>query len=394
MRTLDRYVLWETTKPLTLALVVVLVALLLERLLRILDLVANQGGPLVLALRMIVSLVPQYLGLALPAAFFLAVFLVVGKLAGNSELDAISGAGVSLARLLRPLIAVGAILALASLFLYGYVQPHARYAYKAILYLVSNAPWDATLQEGVFVDDRGTLTLMAEEIDADRRELHGIFVNQELGRGRSLATTARRAELLRDASGDHYLLRLRDGVQIRSGPRPGDAGALAFASLDIALDLDGVIAPFRARGAGERELTLVELWRRREEGDPLGPNIRAELHARLARALSLALLPFVAAPFGVAAKRTRQAAALAVAAVVLLVYDHMLLFGASLAELGRVPASLGLWLPFAAFAALGWGLFHRVLRRPDHNPLDAAFGTVEGLFRLARGILPHRAAST
>ncbi len=380
MSRLDRYVLWETSKPLVLALVVVLSALLMERLLRILDLLANQGGPLMLALKLIASLVPQYLGLALPAAFFLAVFLVIGKFAENSELDAMQGAGVSFARLLRPLIVVGVVLAAASLLLYGYVQPHARYAYKAIQHIVSNAAWNATLQEGVFVDSRGRLTLMAEEIDAVRGELGGVFVYREQGGGVALTTTARSAGLVGTGDGRHFLLRLQDGVQIRTGPSPGDVSSLTFESLDVELDLDVAIPPFRGRGAGEREMTLAELWRQRDEDGPTGQKIRAELNSRLARALSLALLPFVAAPFGVAAKRSRQAAGLAVAALVLLIYDDLLLLGASLAEDGRISAAVGLWLPFAGFALLGAVLFRRAARGLDSNPVTMA---LDGLDRIA-----------
>ncbi|MSP82226.1 MAG: YjgP/YjgQ family permease [Alphaproteobacteria bacterium] len=385
MTKLDRYVLAEAGKPLLLALVVVLAALLMERLLRILDLVANQGGPLLLALRLIASLVPHYLGLALPAAFFLAVFLVISKFAQHSELDAIQGAGVSLARLLRPLIVLGALLAVASLLLYGYIQPHARYASKVIQYVIANSAWDTMLQEGVFIEEGGKLTLLAEDIDQADGTLGGVFVNRELGGGRSLATTARTAELLRSPDGRRVLLRLHDGVQISAGPEIDDVGVMSFGSFDVDVALDGEIPPFRARGRGERELTLVELWHRRGDAGTLGPAIRAELHARLARALSLALLPFVAAPFGVAAKRTRQTAGLTVAAMVLLLYDHALLFGASLAELERIPAPLGSWVPFAAFATLGAVLFRRVLRRPDNNPVDAVLDALEATARtLAR----------
>ena len=48
---LDRYLLIETIRPLTVGLGIVLSALLLERMLRLFDLLVNKGGPLVLVLK-------------------------------------------------------------------------------------------------------------------------------------------------------------------------------------------------------------------------------------------------------------------------------------------------------------------------------------------------------
>lgn len=379
MRVLDRYILGEALRPLGLGLAVVLVALLLERLLRLLDLLANKGGPLVLVLRMVASLVPHYMGMALPAAFFLAVFAVTSRFAAQSELDAAYASGVGFGRLIAPLVAFAAALTLASVVLLGWLQPHSRYAYRSVVHLVTNAAWQATLEPGAFVGD-GTITLMAERIDAGRRELGAVIIDRREGTG-GTTTTALSGQLARDADGTGVILRLADGVQIRSGPRADDPAVLRFERLDVALDVGLAAAPFRLRGEGERELTMGELWARRDEAGAESPRIRAELHARLVRACSLIVLPFVAAPFGLAAKRARQGAGLVAAAVMLLIYHHVLQFGESLADLDRVPAPLALWLPFAAFAAFGLWLSARVARRPGANPLDAVLDVLESAGR-------------
>lgn len=379
MRVLDRYVLIETLRPLVLGIGVVLAALLLERLLRLLDLLANKGGPLTLVLRMIANLVPHYMGMALPAAFFLAVFAMTSRLAAQSELDAAFAAGVGFPRLIAPLVAFAAVLALASLALLGWLQPHSRYAYRSVVYVVTNAAWDASLAPGAFVSD-GTLTLMAERVDAAANELGGIVIDRRDEAG-GLTTGARSGRLARAENGEGLVLHLSDGVEIRSGPGVEDPAVLRFDSLDVALDVAGALAPFRLRGEGERELTLGELWARRGDGGDEGQRVRAELHARLVRAVSLILLPFVAAPFGLATKRARQGAGLVAAVLVLLIYHHVLQFGESLADLGYVAAGPALWLPFAAFGAFGLWLSARVARRPGATPLDAVLDGLDGAGR-------------
>src|ERR1700754_583561 len=70
-RTIERFLVSLAARPFAATLVIVLPALLLERLLRLFDLLADAGVPAGSVGHMLVDLVPQYLGLALPAALFI-----------------------------------------------------------------------------------------------------------------------------------------------------------------------------------------------------------------------------------------------------------------------------------------------------------------------------------
>ena len=65
---IDRYMLKRVSWPLAGAIVIGMAALLLERLIRLLDLFANRGGPLTLILKMLGNLVPHYLAIAIANA--------------------------------------------------------------------------------------------------------------------------------------------------------------------------------------------------------------------------------------------------------------------------------------------------------------------------------------
>src|SRR5262249_60579189 len=67
--------------------------MLLERMLRLLDFILDKGGPFYLVLKMLANLIPHYLGLAIPVAFFVGMLLAVMRLSGDSELDAIYAMG-------------------------------------------------------------------------------------------------------------------------------------------------------------------------------------------------------------------------------------------------------------------------------------------------------------
>ncbi len=63
----DRYLLRRMAPRMAVALLVTLLALMLDRVLRLIDLVATQGAPLELVVGMALNLVPHYLGLAVTA---------------------------------------------------------------------------------------------------------------------------------------------------------------------------------------------------------------------------------------------------------------------------------------------------------------------------------------
>lgn len=56
---IDRYMLKRVTWPLAAGILIGMAALLLQRLIRLLDLFANRGGPMMVILKMLGNLVPQ-----------------------------------------------------------------------------------------------------------------------------------------------------------------------------------------------------------------------------------------------------------------------------------------------------------------------------------------------
>ncbi|MGQ9367803.1 LptF/LptG family permease [Azospirillum sp. ST 5-10] len=395
MRLIDRYILVQTAKPLGVSLAVVLIALVLERLLRLFDLLATQGKQFGQIMNMLVNLVPHYLGLALPAAFFISIFLVSARFSEDSELDALHGCGLSVRRFSRPFLGLGVLLTVFSVALYGYIQPYSRYTYRSIFHVVTNAAWDASVTAGTFIDAGNGYTVYADRLDRDGRRLERVFIHETRPTGTEVTTTAESGFLQASADSDFLRLRLHNVVQIRTAPGENPA-AVAFDELLVDHRFPRDIPLFRSRGDSERELTMTEL--RREMADPGAPvphsRLVAEFHARLVRSVSLMLLPMLAVPMGMAAKRSFRWQGIAVAAVILLLYHHAVQFGESLGDLGRVPPVLSLWGPFAVFAALCLALYLMADRRPGVNPFEPVFEAVDGVVRRVRRLLPRRRVAT
>ncbi|MFT9061812.1 MAG: LptF/LptG family permease, partial [Acetobacter orientalis] len=162
---LDRYLILQVMPPFLVALSVVMSALLLERLLVLFNLLAAGNNHIATFLGLLGTLLPHYLGLAIPAALCTSVFTVMRRMSQNEEIDAINSSGISLTRVARPYILLGLLLGAMSFFLYGFIQPLARYDFREALYVASHTGWAPRLQSRTFARPSDTLTLVADHVD-------------------------------------------------------------------------------------------------------------------------------------------------------------------------------------------------------------------------------------
>lgn len=399
---IDRYVLERALVPLTASIGIALVALLLERMVRLMELLVNQGGPVLLVLKLLANLVPHYLGLALPLALFLGITLSATRLSVDSELDALQSAGVGLVRLLQPVLWLTLAMTLVMVLLVGWLQPLTRYQFRALMWAATNSAWDLAVEKGSFFNGIGSYTVLIEDIGDNGRTLKGVFVQQRKPDGGTVMMTAQTGEAARLPDNGQILLKLYNGRRAESQRDSDKITVLSFERFDLPMEV-AASDPFRDR-SGERELTFTELicqvrlqglgaapsptpWPCSESARPIqfkGNRLYSEIHARLVRILSLLFLPFMSIPLGLASRRSQKGVGLVVGVVLLALFNYLLQFGEKGADYGKVPPWLGLWTPWLAMMALGFFLFWLVKERPRDNPVETMF---EALERLRAGMV-------
>ena len=123
MQSIDRYMARLIALPLFATLIISAMLLVLDRMLRLFEFVATEGGPVSVVWRMLANLLPEYLGLGIPVGLMLGILLAFRRLATTSELDVMRGVGMSYGRLLRVPYMYAIALAAANLAIVGYLQP-------------------------------------------------------------------------------------------------------------------------------------------------------------------------------------------------------------------------------------------------------------------------------
>lgn len=383
-RLIDGYLLRLLVWPIIGCLGVTVIALLLERVLRLLDVLSQSSARFGYVTSLAANLVPHYLGLALPVAFFVALFIVITRLSDGSEIDALLASGQSLTRIAAPFVCVGLFLTIFSLVVFGYMQPYSRYAYRAVMHEAVNAGWNGKLNGGAFIDEP-KLLMTADGADPAGQRLTRVFIRRLDANGREEVITAATADLRADAGAKAVTMLLRKGQRIGLDAR-GQYRTLVFDQFTTQVPLAGAAALLRSRGGDERELTLGELARQAKLPHPVVPHatLLAELYGRLARAAFLPFLPLLAFPLGLAAKRGNRTPGLIIAGVLLLAFQHSLQLGQSLAESGKAMPLAAIGAPFLIFTSFSVWMFLGSRKRPGQTPVSELIRRMGGGIRRLR----------
>jgi lipopolysaccharide export system permease protein len=365
----DFYIFRQVAKPLIIALTVALLVLLIERMLQLINVVLGAHGTLTVVLQILAYLVPQYLSLALPISLMIGVMFAFGRLSRDGETGALLAAGVGLSRQARPVLALASIIALFSVVVHGYMKPYGRYAYQALVFVVTDATIQAFVRTGVF-SRLGDTTFLVEGLSDDGARFKRVFVYEDKTGNEAAVIAAQNGSLLRTEIGTPPTLSLSDGIRLMTSAPVGDEGdekdsaelgadVLQFDQLRTQLG-SGVAQTFRPRGKDEREMTVDELWDRRHDPPPgvRSSDLIAEFHGRIVRVLSILVLPFLGIALATKTGRRDRMQGLAVGIILLVLFNQILDFGENATESELINAFVGLWLPFIAFCAIAFGIFY------------------------------------
>lgn len=372
---IDRYILRLTVVPMLGVFALAASLLMLDKMLRLFDFVAVEGGPVGVVFKMLGALVPEYASLAIPLGLLLGVLLAFRKLATSSELDTMRAVGLSYFRLLRMPYAITLVLMAVNVALVFYIQPVSRYYYEQLEYELRSGALGASIKVGEFTTLADRMALRIEASEDDGRRLVGIFARVANKKGQVLSISAREGAFLATKDNpDTIILRLTEGTIIQdTGLKGQTPRVLSFSRHDLPIDLPAM-AKFRARGDETREYILPELlkigWNKASPEDARDKSV-ASFNFRLVEVLMMFLMPLLAVALAIPPKRSTSALGVFVSIVMVVAYHKVNQYGEDIASLGRLDPMLAFWVPFVLFAALIVWMYWRVAYVPGGQAIGA-----------------------
>jgi len=389
---IDRYIFRLVVLPMLGVFAIAASLLMLDKMLRLFDFVAVEGGPVGVVFKMLGALIPEYASLAIPLGLLLGVLLAFRKLATSSELDVMRAVGLSYTRLLRVPYIITVVLMAVNLALVFYVQPVSRYYYEQLQYELRSGALGASIKVGEFTTLADRMALRIEASEDEGRRLEGIFARVANEKGQVLSISAREGAFLATTdSPDTIILRLTDGTIVQ------DTGSntprvLSFTRHDLPIDLPQV-EQFRERGDAEREYILPELLKIGWSGTTTQAKrdaSQASFNFRMVEVVMMALMPLLAVALAIPPKRSTSALGVFLSVVMVVAYHKVNQYGEDIASLGRFDPALALWVPFVLFAALILWMYYKVAFVPGGQPIGALETAFDKLAKRVRKLFGRR----
>ena len=376
---LDLYLVRGVAGPFVIITLAVGAAMMLERALRLIHELAGRGADLSYFLPILLQLVPYYLDLAIPAAFMVALMLLVARLDDNLELEAMLASGVSLARIAAPLAALGLVVGAASLVAGGWLEPLGRYGLRTLRAEAINAGRIGRLQPNAFYHPAESFALTFDARGPAGR-VGRIFVWQRLSDGRELVLTARAGRVGFDPRARQFGLDLEGGRYVSERPGQPAPDLVVFDRLALRESLRLQEASWR-RGWDQREMTVTELAAALAGGESRIPRnaLAAELYAALARAALMPLIPLIVLPLAFTTKKGRRGLGLLIGGALLAAFHHGMNFAKHLALSGAADARAAILGMTALCVAIVLIVFLSGRRLPSHGPIHAVLKPLSGL---------------
>ncbi|HXG57165.1 MAG TPA: LptF/LptG family permease [Vicinamibacterales bacterium] len=226
MRTLDRYIIREILPPFILSLLIFTFILEIPPVMRSLEQLVAKGVSWGVAGRILLTLVPQGLGLTIPMATLTGILIGFGRLSSDRESVALLACGVSPYRLLRPVLAFALVMAGATMYVMLQAIPDANQSFREITFELVSKKVKSDIRPRVFFDEFPGFVLYARD-DAPQGGWRDVMVADTRKPGSSDVFFAGHGDLSIDRPNQRVDLILSEGRRYSTG-QPGQSEVYSF----------------------------------------------------------------------------------------------------------------------------------------------------------------------
>ena len=416
-----RHILARHAAPFAFASFVLMFVFLLQFLVKSLDQLAGKGlAPAVIAELIVLSLAWMVV-LAVPMAVLVATLMAFGQLASTNQITALRASGVSLYRMIAPVLLASVVVCWLLIRFNNDVLPDANHRTKILLNDISRKKPTISIVPGMFGQLMPGYTILVRKTFEESNDLEGVTIFDYTSPSIMTTITGTRGAVSFSSDYRKLVMDLSDGEIHEQGDREGKQyRRIKFVKHRIAMDAEGFDFQRSAEGTfgrGDRELSasamraiVDSLHQVREASiqrlhaaidrqlqDQLGPSyqpgiggaadraamLRASLQSEESYASYLKMemnkydveiykkyaIPFacivfvlIGAPLGIMARRGTFGAGASLSLGFFLLYWTALIQGERLADRGLVDPLIAMWLANGLIGVLGIYLTVRTAR--------------------------------
>jgi len=200
------FVLKSYLGPLILTFFVALFILLLQFLWKWIDEFVGKGLEWHIIAELLFLASATFVPMALPLAILLASLMTFGNLGERYELVAMKAAGISLRKLMKPLIVLSIVISIGAFFFSNYILPITNLKFKSLLYDVRQQKLALNIREGLYYDGIEGYSIRVGEKDSDEKTIRDVMIYDHTNKMGNTNLTLADSGIMEITPDDRYLV--------------------------------------------------------------------------------------------------------------------------------------------------------------------------------------------
>ncbi len=206
MKTIHKLVLKAYLGPMFMTFFIVIFVLMMNFVWRYIDELVGKGLDAGVIIELIMYATVNMIPMGLPLAILLATIMTMGNLGENFELLAMKSAGMSLPRIMQPLIIVVGLISIGSFFIVNNLVPYANKKMLSIIYDIRQQNQALEFQDGLFFNGIDDMSIRVEKQDPTTKLLRGVLIYDNRSSNGNMTTTIADSGYIRLTDDKKYLL--------------------------------------------------------------------------------------------------------------------------------------------------------------------------------------------
>jgi lipopolysaccharide export system permease protein len=162
--------------PLVMTFFIALFILLMQFLWKYIDDLVGKGLEWYIITELLFYASSTFVPLALPLAILLSSLMTFGNLGENYELVAMKAAGISLRRVMMPLMIMSILISMIAFYFSNNVLPVANLKFKSLLYDVRQQKLALDIKEGIFYNDIEGFVIRVGKKEKDEKTIRDVLI--------------------------------------------------------------------------------------------------------------------------------------------------------------------------------------------------------------------------
>ncbi len=367
----DRYVLSELLKPFFAGVVAFMIIMISNTLYIFAELIVKSNAGIDVVLKMILYSLPAIIVVTLPVAYMFATLLALGRLGRDSEIIALRACGVSLSRIIFPVILLSLLISGTGFYIQEKAVPWANQQTLEVLKDMMRRDPLKAVKPKVFLssEDRD---FFVNDVDREKSELKEVYVIDQTGSAFPQIIAAE------TATREQSTWKLNNGILRKLEENGFIDHEIRFRGMEIQMEIKPDLVfnnqlDVRSLASGDAQKLIEDKKARGENTN----KDELDYHTKFSLPLATFFTILLAAPIGIMFSKMGNYFGVAISIALVFVWYVTYSIFTSLGSAGTVAPLLAAWVQNIVFGGLGLLLLMELSGIQIHRLITAPFTFVQ-----------------